>query len=265
MVEYKNQELLTNAVNNSNSIADVCRYFNLIPKGKNYDSIKTAINFFNIDTSHFKQNTKFIKPRDLSEILINGLPCNGTSLKKRLFKEGVKEYKCEKCGISEWNGEPIILELHHINGNHNDNHLENLQILCPNCHSQTPTFTGKNINNVEHDIQKLIDNENKRKKEIYENKQYWGEIRKTKPKQTKICLVCGKIFKGRGEKYCSIKCAGIASQKTNISKEDILNASKIAPSLIQLGKLFNMSDNGIRKWLIKYGILDEVKKNMKKN
>jgi hypothetical protein len=65
-------------------------------------------------------------------------------LKNRLIAEGLKEHKCECCGISEWNNQPTPIELDHINGNHHDNRLENLRILCPNCHAQTDTYRGKN-------------------------------------------------------------------------------------------------------------------------
>lgn len=61
---------------------------------------------------------------------------NSKVLKKKLIEDGIKEYKCERCGNTEWNGKPIPLELHHINGDHTDNRLENLIILCSNCHSQ---------------------------------------------------------------------------------------------------------------------------------
>ena len=159
--------------------------------------------------------------RDLSTILIEGLPCNTTKLKKRLFREGVKEYRCEKCGISEWNNEPITLELHHINGNHNDNHLENLQILCPNCHSQTVSFVGKKKNiNDDNAIAELLEREKRRKEEILTNKYYWGELRKTTPKPHKKCLICGKEFKGRGEKYCSKECANKATVGGHIVSEN---------------------------------------------
>ena len=66
-------------------------------------------------------------------------------LKNRLFKAGIKENKCECCGISEWNGKPLNMELHHIDGDRTNHKLDNLQILCPNCHSQTATFRAKNI------------------------------------------------------------------------------------------------------------------------
>jgi hypothetical protein len=65
-------------------------------------------------------------------------------LRQRLFLEGFKEKKCERCGISEWLGKPLSLELDHKDGNCYNHNLQNLQILCPNCHSQTDTFRGKN-------------------------------------------------------------------------------------------------------------------------
>lgn len=71
---------------------------------------------------------------------------DATKLKKRLLKEGIKENKCECCGINEWMGKPISLQIHHINGVHNDNRLANIMLLCPNCHSQTDTYAGKNSN-----------------------------------------------------------------------------------------------------------------------
>lgn len=58
----------------------------------------------------------------------------------------LRGYKCEICGIKEWNGKPIRLEIHHIDGDRTNNNMDNLQILCPNCHSQTENFRGKNIN-----------------------------------------------------------------------------------------------------------------------
>lgn len=64
-------------------------------------------------------------------------------LKLRMIEDGVREHKCERCGITEWMGESTPLELHHIDGDRFNNELSNLQILCPNCHSQTPNHSGK--------------------------------------------------------------------------------------------------------------------------
>ena len=83
----------------------------------------------------------------LDEILEGKHPQYQTfKLKNRLFKTGMKVNECEECGINDWNGQPLNCELDHINGERTDHRLENLRILCPNCHSQTSTFRAKNIN-----------------------------------------------------------------------------------------------------------------------
>jgi 5-methylcytosine-specific restriction endonuclease McrA len=79
----------------------------------------------------------------LEELLIKA-PRNRMNIKLRLLGAGLKENRCETCGISEWRDEPLSLELHHRNGERHDNRLENLAILCPNCHSQSDTWGGKN-------------------------------------------------------------------------------------------------------------------------
>ena len=81
----------------------------------------------------------------LTEILEGMHPTYQTfKLKNRLFSEGIKSNKCEICGTDEWNKSPLMCELDHINGDSRDHRLSNLQILCPNCHSQTDTFRAKN-------------------------------------------------------------------------------------------------------------------------
>lgn len=65
-------------------------------------------------------------------------------LRIRLIKEGIKPHKCECCGITEWMGKPAPLELDHIDGDRHNHKTKNLRLLCPNCHSQTETYRGKN-------------------------------------------------------------------------------------------------------------------------
>lgn len=65
-------------------------------------------------------------------------------LKKRLLVDGIKENKCEICGITEWNDKPIMMQLDHVDGDSHNHKLDNLRMTCPNCHSQTETYCGKN-------------------------------------------------------------------------------------------------------------------------
>jgi len=86
------------------------------------------------------------KDKTKLEDILNGFYPNYKTftLKNRLFEEKIKEEKCEECNITEWNGKKIKFELHHLDGNKRNHKLENLKVLCPNCHSQTPTYCRKN-------------------------------------------------------------------------------------------------------------------------
>ena len=112
--------------------------------------VKERIAKEKIDTSHFKgrlSKTSSYPKYETKDILIKDSPyTNITSLKKRLVKEGLLEYKCVKCGNKgEWNDKPLTLQLDHINGDNTDHRLKNVRFLCPNCHSQTKTFSGRNV------------------------------------------------------------------------------------------------------------------------
>lgn len=96
----------------------------------------------------------------LDEILVeDSFYGNIPYLKKRLVKEGRLEYKCAECGnTGVWNGKPLVLELEHKNGKNRDHRIENLCLLCPNCHSQTKTYCGGNIGNYSEDYESNVDN-----------------------------------------------------------------------------------------------------------
>jgi hypothetical protein len=84
------------------------------------------------------------RPAGMSvEKLITGRR-NRTHLKQRLVRLGLLEDSCQECGVTEWRGKPLSLCLHHLNGVNDDNRIENLVLLCPNCHSQTDNFAGRN-------------------------------------------------------------------------------------------------------------------------
>lgn len=143
------EEDLRKAVKTSTSIRQVLEKLDIVPAGGNYQTTNRRIQKLNIDTSHFTGQAwnrgKIIGPkRPIEEYLKENSVVQSFRLKNRLLLEGLKEHKCECCGITEWNGKLAPLELDHINGNHHDNQLENLRILCPNCHAQTDTYRGKN-------------------------------------------------------------------------------------------------------------------------
>lgn len=169
-------------------------------------------------------------------------------------------------------GLAIPLEIHHINGNHKDNHLENLQILCPTCHALTNNYRGKNIDaikikqnkeDVKVTIEKLKEREKTRKEEILQNHIKNGDISKNirGKKEKRYCQICGKEILGRGEKYCSYECANKANRKTEYDSKILLEQSKTVRSLSQLAKLYNLTDNALKKHLIKLGIYEECRNN----
>jgi hypothetical protein len=141
---------LREAVKTSTSIRQVLQKLNIVPAGGNYETTKRRIVKFGIDTDHFtgqghlRGKTHSYNKIPLSEILVPDKLYSSHKLKNRLIKEGLKKHRCESCGIVEWNGKPAPIELDHIDGNRYNNTIENLRILCPNCHAQTDTYRGRN-------------------------------------------------------------------------------------------------------------------------
>lgn len=276
---------LQTIISDSTSVSEVLRKLGVVDRGSNHTKIVAYLKEhpeINTETLVGRRiqrvNRKGIPLKKLSEVLVENSSGNSNKIRQRLIREGVKEEKCEICGNSEWMGEKIPLDLHHINGDHFDNRLENLIILCPNCHRLTDNWGNKNSSidlfckqiseqTAEDKMKLLLEREEKRQQEILENKYKYGEIRKTpvKEKVKKYCLRCGKEIKWRGEKYCSQECATIANAKIYPTKEELLEASKNFKSLEEMARSYKLSGNGLRKWVNKYEIYEEIKLIFKNN
>ena len=137
----------------SRSLAEVARRIGLNPTlGMTYRHLRELVRNYGIDISHIKgqgwSKGEVITSRratPLEEILVAGRPYTSSRLRWRLVEEGLKEASCEGCQQREWQGHPIPLELDHINGDRHDNRLENLRLVCPNCHALTDNYRGRNI------------------------------------------------------------------------------------------------------------------------
>ena len=146
--EFSDIEFI-NIVNNSFSYSEILRKIGLSTNGGSSTiSIKRRISNLNLNISHFKRNgspyniVKKIIP--LETVLVENSTYSRRSLKHRLIKNGILKYECQICLIDSWNDKLIVLQLDHINGINNDNRIENLRLICPNCHSQTENYSGKN-------------------------------------------------------------------------------------------------------------------------
>ncbi len=144
-------EQLIAAVKNNFSIRGVLLEIGLIPAGGSYKVIQQHIKRLKLDDSHFTgvghlkgKNHNWNPKQPLKDLLILGSNPQSYKLKIRLIKEGLLPDECSRCGISQWQGEKLSLHLDHIDGNNINNQLDNLRLLCPNCHSLTDTYCGKN-------------------------------------------------------------------------------------------------------------------------
>lgn len=132
------------------TIAAILRALNVPHTGPAYQMIWRIVDRYDLDVSHWiGQAHAAGKPaptrKPISEVLVlNGPLLSSHYIRLRLIREGLKEHRCERCTLTEWQGVLIPLDLHHVNGNKRDNRYENLQLLCPNCHALTPNYCVKN-------------------------------------------------------------------------------------------------------------------------
>lgn len=141
------------AVAESRTIREALKRLNINGRGDNYKTFHKHARRLGLDTSHFvgsghlagQARLNLRSRRPLDEILVENSEYENTKwLAQRIVREGVLERHCYECGLTEWRGRPMPLELDHINGNRRDNRRENHRFLCPNCHALTPTFRGLN-------------------------------------------------------------------------------------------------------------------------
>lgn len=215
-------------VSENDSYAGMLRHFGLC-KGNNINTLKRRIKHDGLDISHVKKghncNTdrKFFHRRKTKEEFINENLIrdskNSTRIKSRIIKFDLMEYKCKSCGLSdEWNGSELVLQLDHINGVSNDNRLENLRFLCPNCHSQTSTFAGRGFRKIHN------------------------------------CKQCGKVKKTKNSDVCA-GCQSKNCRKFEVEDSDLIKlvCDEKLP-YTEIGNRFGVSDNAIRKRVKSLGV-----------
>jgi len=234
---------LTNIVKDSFTLSEVLKKLNLSGRGHSYDYLKERLSKDNIDYTHFIP-PKRVKYDSIDDIFkVNSTFQNTSKLKKKLFDNKLKENKCDLCNqLPFHNGKSLVLQLDHKNGNNTDNSLENLRILCPNCHSQTHTYSGGN--------------KNKREK-IY-CKTCNKPIGITKHGYCKKCFLeskCGKKYKEHITQN--------QPKKFEVSKEKLEQMIRQYP-MTTIGKMFGVSDNSIRKRCKNFGIDFKKKRSIMK-
>lgn len=220
------------------SFTSILVYFGIKNKGGNVNTLKRRIKEENLDDSllikkrlsNNKIRLSTLSNNDkkpLEDILCENSTFTRYHLKQRLIEEEIFEYKCSECGITEWNGKTISLQLDHINGVSDDNRLENLRLLCPNCHSQTDTFSGK------------------------------------RNKKINLCEDCGvEINKDSNFcKTCFGKVNSKIQRKFEVSKEELEKLIK-ENTYEKIGEMFDVSGNAIKKRAKKLGI--DISKDRRK-
>lgn len=200
--------------------------------GSNHLTLKDRIEKYNITTSHFTSNGHQIK-RTEDNVLCEHSTASQATLRRWMIKGNYIDYKCSICGLQGlWQGKPLNLQLDHVNGNNSDNRISNLRWLCPNCHSQTETFCGKQTqkNHATKDGIQII----------------------PKSEKVKYCIDCGKIISHSAIR-CE-NCSAIARRHQERPSAEQLEQEIRATNFVEVGKKYGVRDNTIRKWCKAYGL-----------
>ena len=226
------KDKLQEMLDTSNTIAEVISKIGLSLHGNNYKALNERVKKDNLSLDILNRNRKAksfggVEPFNLDDVLTeNSTYCKGR-IKVRLVKEGLKDYKCSICSnTGEWNNQKLTLQLDHINGINTDNRIENLRFLCPNCHSQTDTYTGKNA-----------------KREVIQN-----TCKDCNCNINRQSIRCNKCARNDNPNY-----------KFEVTKE-YLQELVDKHSMVYIAKMFNVSDNAVKKRCIKLGVDYKKKK-----
>jgi hypothetical protein len=225
------------AIAASLSFAEALRRLELCPTGGNWRTLRTWAIRWGIETDHFDPDASRRRalrraPRPIEEILVEGSTYSRNHLKERLYSLGLKQPVCELCGQGAmWRDRPMGLILDHINGVRDDNRLENLRIVCPNCAATFDTHCGRK-NRLE--------------------------------RPERACLRCGAAFRARyaRQRYCSRDCGMRAPKARGVPKPELRRVERpphdqLLREIAELGwsavgRRYGVSDNAIRKWVRQY-------------
>lgn len=233
----------------------------------NLREIRKVIMCNNIDISHFVLRPKYKEYVNLNGDIFNDVAyrrISGRRLKREMLKIGVA-YTCNGCGIKDWNGGDISLEVDHIDGNALNNSIGNLRFLCPNCHSQTSSYKAKNkgktkylenfIDSDDYKIPEPVFNEKKMERQIIIKTNFSLEI----PMKSVVL----------GKRRCKFCFADISDNKHGACMNcylEHIKSSKIMPPMnvivndihemgyVRTGLKYGVSDNAVRRWVVKYNL-----------
>ena len=147
-IDKLSKEQLEDVCKKCNNKADVLRHIGYtVVNGRNTDTLTYYIEKYNIDISHFSRRCNHKTIRNRENVFCKNSTASQRTLRKFYLREDF-EYKCDICGINSWNNKKITLFLDHKNGINNDNRLENLHWVCPNCDSQQETFGFRGVKKI---------------------------------------------------------------------------------------------------------------------